>query len=125
MKERGKEGWVEAPKAAGQPKEGLAKLRGSPEAKVDLQRRVVFPIKGPALVSLSLEGGMAGAACGRRGLAQMLGWISKSRVVGALGQLCPQQLEICKAHSHCCHSFHMTLLFNVCRNQFHCKQRLL
>lgn len=98
-----------------------AKLKGSPKAKVNLQRRVLFPTRGPALAFLPRSAWKeAGQGEPMRGMALLRGGdgFPRAEQLRALGQLHSQQLEARKSPSHGCHSFCVTLLFHICGNQF-------
>lgn len=67
-----------------------AKLKGSPKAKVNLQRRVLFPIRGPALAFLPRSAWKeAGKGEPVRGMALLRGGdgFPRAEQLRALGQL--------------------------------------
>lgn len=121
VKDRGQKCWMEARWTAEQAKEcskeNLARLWGSPWAKVTHQMGRISFRKEPAFSVLSH---CLGAASGKSGLgdrAEMdFSGCWSQQQLGALGQLYSLQLEDCEAHSHGCHSlwFIQKLVWKTC-----------
>lgn len=121
IEDREKKGWMEArsttEEAKESSKESLARLWGSPWAKVTLQMGPISPREEPAF---SVLHHCLGAACGTSGLDDIavmdFSGCQSQQQLGALGQLCSLQFEDCEAHSHGCHSlwFIQKLVWKTC-----------